>query len=152
MEDCNPSTDTSPLINWLWLSFFSLFWLVPQASRALLHRPAPLTPPIIDNLTGFCLFPVSQDYVPVQYIQLLLPGATEWITAEEGEYFSMSPFGARIRLEEMIRKRLASRRSMAEVASFVRERYAREEGVSLVGVRFVSGVVLLGQSPPGPLP
>ncbi len=79
--------------NWLWLLFFSLFWVLPIASRAVLDQPAPLAPRIIDYWASFCLFGESQDHVPVQYIQLLLPGATEWTTAEEGEYFSMSPFG-----------------------------------------------------------
>ena len=135
--------------NWLWLLFFSVFWLLPMASRAVLDRPAPLAPRIIDSSANFCLFRNSQDFVPVQYIQLLLPGATEWTTAEEGEYFSMSPFGARTRLEEMLRKGLDSQRSMFEVAAFVRQRYGRREGVLPLGVRFVTGVVLPDAFPDG---
>ncbi len=59
------------------------------------------------------------------------------------------PFGARTRLEEMLRKQLDSQQSMLEVAAFVRQRYGRREGVLPVGVRFVTGVVLPGAFPDG---
>lgn len=128
--------------NWLWLVLFSVFWLLPMVSRALVDRPAPTAHPIIDAYANFCLFQYSQDFIPIQYIQLLLPGDTDWTTAAEGEYFSMSPFGARTRFEEMLRKRLDNQRALAEVAAFVRLRYARREGVLPLGVRFVTGVAL----------
>jgi hypothetical protein len=136
--------------NWVWLSFFSLFWLVPVACWGLLGRGSPISIPGTARMTdAFSLFVVSQDYVPLQYVQVLLPGASAWTTEPDHHYLRMTPFGARTRFDEMLRKGLDNEEALVELAAFVRRRHARRTAVDPVAVRFVTGVVVPRREPLG---
>lgn len=135
---------------WLLLAFFGAVWLYPVAYQGLRHRPAPGIPPLLQQTTNVsCLFLRSSYYTPVQYIQVLGPGATDWTTEDDRDYLRMSPFGFRNRFDELLRKQLANPRALQELAAYVRVRHARRTGNSLVGVRFVTGIVVNEPSPPG---
>jgi hypothetical protein len=133
---------------WACLGFFSLVWLLPVGFQGLFHVRFPGAPgPLVTTTSVSCLFLKSSDYVPVQYIQVLLPGATSWVTEDDRRYFGMSPFGYRTRFDEMMRKQLASPRALGELAAFVRTRHAKVTGVAPAAVRFVTGVVLPEPAP-----
>jgi hypothetical protein len=137
------------MANWFWLLFFSLVWLLPVAWHGLIPRPLPGLPPLLERASNLsCLFVRAQPYVPVQYIQVLLPGASDWVTEEDGHYLRMSPFGTRNRLDEMLRKSLNTPRAREELTDFVQRAYARRTGVQPVAVRLVTGIAL-PPFPPG---
>jgi hypothetical protein len=138
------------VLPWLWLGVFGLLWLLPVAYHSLAHRPLPGAPPLLLQTTNVsCLFLRPQDYVPVQYIQVLLPGQTDWSTEDDRHYFRMSPFGHRTRFDELLRKRLDSEQALREVAAYVRLRHTRRTGVAPLAVRFVAGIVLNPEDPSG---
>jgi len=138
------------LANWGGLAFFSVFWLLPVAWWGATGDVAPFCIPGTERMTsGFGLFIFSQDFVPLQYIQVLLPGASDWTTENERDYLPMSPFGDRTRLDEMLRKSLDSEEALVELAAFVRRRHVLRTGVDPVAIRFVAGVILPSRRPSG---
>jgi hypothetical protein len=140
----------SHALHWLWLAVFTLVWLVPVTFHGLARRRLPGAPRLLYQTTNVsCLFVSSAPYVPQQYIQVLRPGETEWVTEEDGHYLRMSPFGYRTRLDEMLRKGLDSRQGMTELADYVARRYAVRTRVAPAAVRFVTGVVLPVPAPEG---
>jgi hypothetical protein len=137
--------------NWFWLLFFSAAWLAPVTWHGLLHRPIPGAPRIFDSGTDLsCLFVTNRDYVPVQYFQVLLPGEGDWRTEEDAHYLRMSPFGARTRFDEMLRRGLGGQqRVVVELTSWIRAMHGRRTGVEPVAVRIVTGIVLQSPAPAG---
>ena len=135
---------------WLSLAFFAVVWLLPVAFQGLFHAALPGAPePLATATSVSCLFLRSSPYIPVQYIQVLLPEGTTWITQDDTRYFSMSPFGYRTRFDEMMRKQLVTPRALGELAGFIRARHARVTGVAPTAVRFVTGIVLPEPAPSG---
>lgn len=143
--------DSSAVASWFLLSFFGLFWVFPVFWTGFLRRSSPLPSiPRTERMTNaFCLFATSQDYVPLQYVQVLLPGAAAWATESDHHYLRMTPFGERTRFDEMLRKRLANGQSLAELAAFVRRRHEARTGTAPIAVRFVTGVSLPEPRPRG---
>lgn len=139
------------MANWFWLLFFSVAWLAPITWHGLLHRPLPGAPVIFDTGTDLsCLFVGNRDYVPVQYFQVLLPGETAWRTEQDAHYLRMSPFGARTRFDEMLRRRLGSKQGApVELTTWIRKMHGRRTGVEPVAVRIVTGIVLQSPAPAG---
>src|SRR5262245_34196045 len=122
----------SRALSWLWLSLFTVAWLLPIAYHSLVRRRLPGTPGlVVPASTCSCIFVTAADWVPLQYIQVLRPGETKWTTEDEGHYLRMSPFGFRTRADEMLRKGLDNEQALRELAFYVRARYARRTGIAL---------------------
>lgn len=138
------------MANRFWLLFFSVTWLAPVSWHGFLHRPIPGAPKLFDSATDLsCLFVADQDYVPVQYFQVLLPGAASWKTEEDGDYLRMSPFGCRTRFDELLRKDLGSQGALLELTTWIRSKHHLRTGIAPLAVRIVTGIVLPTPAPVG---
>ena len=123
--------------------------------RGLTNRPMPGMPralSFVQNVSA--LFPSGMKFWRVDYIQILPQGSQAWITVPESDYFQMTPFGHRTRLNQLFNITTStgksSSRLQAEAAAWIRVRYIAQhpDRPKPDAVRFVSAQYPVGRDAP----
>ncbi len=147
------NTASSTLKEVLYLVSFLLLWLLPAAYRSFANHYVPRMPVCLRYFQNIsCLFTQAVNYWRLDYVQVRLQPASDWITLPQDSFFQMQPFGYRTRLNFFMDISLGragySRR--AELAQWIRRRYKilHPDQPGLVAVRFVAGMYQVGRNLP----
>jgi hypothetical protein len=132
---------------------FGLFWLVPMMVWALLHRPPPLLPRHVAQISNVtCLFSKATPTWNAFYVQVRHREDGPWQQIDPGEHFELQPFGRRTRMHRFVIEWSGPRGQAArdELARWLMRRHVQRHPDSppIVELRFVGATLRIDADRP----